>query len=765
MTGTSGRFDGTLASRRATLLAVAFVVSFCSFAYEFVYSELLTVIYGGTVTQYTITIGLYFFSLGVGSALSDDLGLDRARNFVRAELYLLVAAPLGFLFVVALNSVWVPKAVPPELLAVLARAPVLVVGFLSGFELPLLTSMVNDTASEDATGSLDGALRRIHEGLLALVAVPFAVSRSGGDRSGLSVTLAMDYLGGLVGAVVYARYLYPELGLVVTVFALAFLNGVAALAFLLRFGGWTALVGEDDATAANGSDAGDAVAYRGRTTAVLAVAVLLTGACGGVLVAGDAVDREVTSFYVEHQIESEYAKGAVDATVTDVWRTSYQRVVRYDRTWTGSGPNPHFANATERCLRLGNAVQLCDSWADSYHDGLVDVPLSTYENSTETDVLLVGGGDHVALDDLREHGVDVDRVDIDGEFMQAAKSGSFYTEKNDRAWRYAHLDHTTGDGFAYVAQTEETYDVVVLDVPGATDDDLLGLYSTEFYTAIRGSLEPDGVVATWAYSPYGHRGHYKAYMNTVRAAGFDSHLSYHAWEDIDRDGETERVERFYLLAPEDREPLRPSRGSGYVQQYADRYRNATWEPVPAFDGVEPNSVFHPNYDILIDYERYSMHTEINLSHLPTEPSLDSLDVKAQTTASVHGVPFALTVIGSSHYVGAPDAGFHELCSCEPIPASDATTVPLEAGVESTVPVEAAAFEGETVVRGEPLAAFPGPDDATISHRFGERAYTTITAFEDGFETYHTYPEFDVALYSATTLDPVDERGDRRRVRA
>ena len=34
-----------------TLLVLTFVVSFCSFAYEFAYSELLTVMYGGTVTQ------------------------------------------------------------------------------------------------------------------------------------------------------------------------------------------------------------------------------------------------------------------------------------------------------------------------------------------------------------------------------------------------------------------------------------------------------------------------------------------------------------------------------------------------------------------------------------------------------------------------------------------------------------------------------------------------------------------------------------------
>ncbi len=71
--------------------------------------------------------------------------------------------------------------------------------------------------------------------------------------------------------------------------------------------------------------------------------------------------------------------GAMDVAVTDTWTTRYQRVTEYNRTWTGSGDNPYFGATTEHCLRLDSAVQLCESWADSYHQGLVDVPLSMFE--------------------------------------------------------------------------------------------------------------------------------------------------------------------------------------------------------------------------------------------------------------------------------------------------------------------------------------------------------------------------------------------------
>ena len=581
-------------TKKLTLLALTYVVSFCSFAYEFVYSELLTVMYGGTVTQYVITIGLYFFSLGIGSALSDDLDSDAAENFFRTEVYLAIVAPAGFLLIVGLNSATIPKAVPAEAIWVLARLPAVAVGFLSGFELPLLTRMMDDVDESDtATGAwVSRYFGWVYAAAFRCLGWFWRADRTEGERSGLSVVLAVDYVGGLFGAIVYAQFLYPRLGLVPTIFVLALLNGVAALAFVLRFSArpWGLFAGE--------SRARTLVSEESRTLFV--ICLLVTGAYAGVVANHERADREITELYLEHQIESEYPRGAMDAEITSQSTTTYQQIVRYDRTWTGDGPNPHFAGTTEQCLRLGSAVQLCDSWADSYHQGLVDVPMSQFEHSPETNVLVIGGGDWIAIDHLRKYDVTVDHVDIDAEFMRYAKNESFFRRWHDDAYQYDRLNTTAADGYAYLQETDERYDLVVLDVPGATDDDLLKLYSKEFYESVRRHLEPDGVAVSWAYSPDGYPKHHKAYVNTVRAAGFTNYAPYWAWEDVDADGETERVERFYVLAPGEREPFAVENATGYVQQYSDRYRNIRWREVPRYAGVKVNSIFHPNYDIIID---------------------------------------------------------------------------------------------------------------------------------------------------------------------
>ncbi|UPM43042.1 spermidine synthase [Halocatena salina] len=574
-----------LHSRRIVLLAVTFVVSFCSFAYEFVYSELLTVMYGGTVTQYVITVGLYFFSLGVGAGLSDDLGADRPANFFRTEVYLAAVAPTGFLLIVALNSVTIPSWVPAAIVWVLARLPVIAVGVLSGFELPLLTRMVQQT-DEDAswTGRVAGRVATLGRRGLE----PFWHTHSSGDaRSGLSIVLALDYIGGLAGAVVYARVLYPQLGLITTIVVLSLVNAVTALVFLARFSDrW-------------GVGGGTALSFANEPRVLLVVCLLLTAGHAGALTHHERLDDQVTELYLEQKMESEYAPGTMETEIIEQKTTKYQHLVRYRRTWAESSPNPYFTGRTEQCLRLGMDVQLCESWADSYHNGLVDVPMSMYEHTPDTEVLVIGGGDWIAIDHLRNYNVSIDHVDLDAQFMEHTKRTPFFRKWHNDSYSYSRLNTTAEDGYTYLQRTNQQYDLILLDIPGASDDDLLKLYSTEFYQLLRTHLKDDGMVGTWIYSPNTHPQHYKAYSNTLREAGFTQQLPYSAWEDTDSDSRTERVEQFSLLAPTAREPIDPTR-TAYGRRYTERYETVQWEPIPRYTGVRSNSIFHPNYDIIVD---------------------------------------------------------------------------------------------------------------------------------------------------------------------
>ncbi len=600
----------TTPSRRSTVFGITFVVAFCSIVYELVYSELLTVIFGGTVVRYSITIGLFLFSLGIGAFAYRYVDADPA-NFFRLEVYLALAGPLGLVFIVAVNAVPVPGSQTVELVAEtvalwLSHLPIVVVGILSGLEIPFLTDLADAEADADlgalaVVGSLGRGSQRLARGLLGLLfRVPDPDETPGSDEGAdddgsFSAILGMDYLGSLVGTVTYALVLYPSLGLIAAVFVLGLLNAVAALVVYLLYRDRPA----GDSSAVTGATFGTGV------RALLVVCIVASTAYAGALAADDRVESELRTLYLEEGIEDEYPDRNMAVSVTDHETTRYQDIVLYEREWTGSGATDPFPDGPETCLRLDAAIQLCESWVESYHHGLVDVPAAfeplADRNLSDDRVLLLGGGDWIAANYLRDHGATVDMVDPDREFQRYAKEHPFFRRYHDDAYRDENLTVHRQDGYAYLRETDRKYDLILLDLPGARSDDLLHLYSTEFYRQVRQHLTDDGLAVTWAYTRYGFPKHRSAYLTTVEAAGFDSYLPYHAYGDSNGDGRAERGELFYALSPGPTPDLALDSGGAYLDRHRDRYASLEWRSVPSFRGVAPNSVFHPNYDIIVDY--------------------------------------------------------------------------------------------------------------------------------------------------------------------
>jgi len=521
----------SLRSERALLLGLTLIVAFCSIVYELIYSEMLRVLFGGTVLRYSITIGLYLFSLGIGAFLYNYIDADET-NFFRIEVLLAVVGPLGLLVMILLNSF--PDVEFPAkytVVLVVSHMPILAVGILSGLEIPFLSSMVKS------------------------------------ERSAFSEVLGVDYFGSLVGTVVYALVLYPSMGLVTAIFVLGLLNAVAALAFSVRF--------------------------TESSKALLLVGLLVTGAYVGVLANEQQVEDSLTDFYVEGSIESEYPPGTATVDVTERYTTKYQDAVLYERRLED-------LPGSDTCLRLDMAVQLCDRWVGAYHEGLVDVPMSQFENGSDTRVLLVGGGDWIAVDSLRKYGVTVDHVDIDGQFMNYTKDHPYFEQYHNDAYEYDRLNTHVADASNYLRTTDQRYDLILLDLPGARSDDMLPLYSTEFYRQLRMHLTDDGMVATWVYSRHAFANHHMAYVNTVREAGFRGYADYSTYEDLDRDGGLERGERFYLLSPSPSEELNLETARNVQnERMRSAYASREWLAIDRYRGVEANSVFDPNYDIII----------------------------------------------------------------------------------------------------------------------------------------------------------------------
>jgi spermidine synthase len=183
------------APRPALLLGSVAVIATCGLLYELIAGTLASYLLGDSVTQFSTVIGVYLFSMGVGSWLSRYLGGPLLRWFIRLEILVgLVggaSAPLLFGLFAHVGS-----------FRVLLYGLVGLLGALVGLEIPLLL--------------------RILQGRLAF-------------KELVARVFTFDYVGSLLAAVIFPLVLVPRLGLVRTALLFGALNVVVAGVSLLSF--------------------------------------------------------------------------------------------------------------------------------------------------------------------------------------------------------------------------------------------------------------------------------------------------------------------------------------------------------------------------------------------------------------------------------------------------------------------------------------------------------------------------------------------------
>ncbi len=176
------------------LLFSVFILSLCGITYELVLGSLATYLLGNPVQQYSITIGFFLSSMGLGSYLSRYILKDLIRNFIRIEVLLGFA---GGLSVIVLNYLFTFSAA----FYLLHIFTLVIIGTLVGLEIPLLTRILR---------------------------------RSGALKDILANVLTLDYMGGLAGSLFFPLLLFPFMGRILTCLVIGIINIVVALLVTVR---------------------------------------------------------------------------------------------------------------------------------------------------------------------------------------------------------------------------------------------------------------------------------------------------------------------------------------------------------------------------------------------------------------------------------------------------------------------------------------------------------------------------------------------------
>ena len=150
-----------------------------------------------------------------------------------------------------------------------------------------------------------------------------------------------------------------------------------------------------------------------------------------------------------------------------------------------------------RMLVLDDATQTSEVDEYIYHEMLVHVPMMAHPHPRR--VLVIGGGDGGALRRVLEYPVDkATMVEIDGEVVRVSRE--FLPAISGDAFTHPRGELIIGDGVRYLRETEERFDVILVD---STDPvgPAVDLFGEEFYLDARRALGEQGIIVTQSGSP------------------------------------------------------------------------------------------------------------------------------------------------------------------------------------------------------------------------------------------------------------------------
>lgn len=151
-----------------------------------------------------------------------------------------------------------------------------------------------------------------------------------------------------------------------------------------------------------------------------------------------------------------------------------------------------------RMLLLDGIVMLTERDEFIYHEMIAHVPLFVHPRAGK--VLIIGGGDGgTAREVLKHRSVErVVLVEIDVAVVEASRE---FLPKVSGALDDPRLDLVIGDGIGYAAETNERFDIVIVDSTDPVGPGV-GLFGRPFYDHIVRILTPQGILITQAESPF-----------------------------------------------------------------------------------------------------------------------------------------------------------------------------------------------------------------------------------------------------------------------
>ena len=322
---------------------------------------------------------------------------------------------------------------------------IILIGIFVGLEIPILTRIIENNESN--------------------------------VRKNLANIFTFDYIGGLIGSIVFPILLFPKLGFVTTAFLVGLINIITAVIIVFKYKQFIEKI---------------------KTIKIISIIILiimLTFLCTGNI--------------ITNKIE----EGLYRDDVVLSKQTPYQKIVMTK-------------HKDDLRLFLDGNLQFSSNDEYRYHEALVHIPMMYAKKHDR--VLVLGGGDGLAVRELLKYNdiKEIVLVDIDKDMTDLCATDKQISKLNGNSLTNEKVKVINEDGYIYVRENQAKFDVIIIDFPDPNNESLNKLYTNVFYNYIKANLTEDGVMVCQSTSPYYAKKSFWCINKTIKSQ-FKNVIPYH----------------------------------------------------------------------------------------------------------------------------------------------------------------------------------------------------------------------------------------------
>ncbi len=458
------------------ILGLTFIVSACSLLYELLIAQTISMLVTNSIIWYSLTIGFYLLALGVGAAAHKNI-IKGKEDFIVLINVELILTLLGVFSVISIQGayslfsrLWLDQVTSGSassanaslIFFLIVFAMIILIGFFSGLELPLLIRLANKFSPKEP------CTNRV---------------------------LGMDYFGSLAAGLLFPLFLLPRFDLFAISFLTAGCNFFVAVflwAFIMRLK---------------------------KPRKILLKRLIFVLCLFSLLLFSHA---PIQQFFLQEYYLGSYrgyqpAKGQeVYSSKIERYQSSYNMIDIVKRPAYLNPLTPTLLDIYSKREKPGNDFparhmlfinrdfQFNTDTEEVYHEYFAHIPI-VLDRHIPARILVLGAGDGLLIRELLKYPEvqEIIHVEIDAEMVRLAREHPVLLKINEGALNHPKVTTIIGDAYHYVKNSRDEFDAIYIDFPVPNDYNLSKLYSFEFYAFTRKILSTNGFMvfdATWITS-------------------------------------------------------------------------------------------------------------------------------------------------------------------------------------------------------------------------------------------------------------------------